>query len=160
MSAKLKKIRQELRRRLHDRTANMVEWLVSVVRGYFQYHAVPCNEERLKTFRCEVQRMWLWQRRRRSQRTRWTWTTFLEKLGNLLPEVEILHPYPNVRFSNASSESTRESGDRRFCHVTLLRPSGQVDFVIRHRSGRSLAAKIRVLGNRPCCCSFGHFGVV
>ena len=99
MAAKLKKIRQELRRRLHDATANMVEWLVSVVRGYFQYHAVPCNEERLKTFRCEVQRMWLWQRRRRSQRTRWTWTTFLEKLGNLLPEVEILHPYPNVRFA-------------------------------------------------------------
>jgi hypothetical protein len=36
-------------------------------------------------------------------------------------------------FSNASSESTQESGDRRFGHVTLLRPSGQVDFVIRHR---------------------------
>jgi RNA-directed DNA polymerase len=99
MAAKLKKIRQELRRRLHDATANMVEWLVSVVRGYFQYHAVPRNEERLKTFRREVQRMWLWQLRRRSQRTRWTWKTFLEKLGNLLPEVEILHPYPNVRFA-------------------------------------------------------------
>jgi RNA-directed DNA polymerase len=39
------------------------------------------------------------QLRRRSQRTRWTWETFLEKLGNLLPEVEILHPYPNVRFA-------------------------------------------------------------
>ena len=36
-------------------------------------------------------------------------------------------------FSNASSESTRESGDRRFSHVTLLRPSGQVDFLIRHQ---------------------------
>jgi RNA-directed DNA polymerase len=58
MAAKLKKIRQELRIRLHDdATANMVEWLVSVVRGYFQYHAAPRNEERLKTFRSEVQRL-------------------------------------------------------------------------------------------------------
>jgi RNA-directed DNA polymerase len=99
MAAKLKQIRQQLRRRLHDPTANMAKWLVSVVRGYFQYHAVPRNEERLKTFRREVQRLWLWQLRRRSQRTRWTWNTFLEKLGNLLPEVEILHPYPQDRFA-------------------------------------------------------------
>jgi RNA-directed DNA polymerase len=99
MAAKLKQIRQQLRKRMHDPTANMVKWLVSVVRGYFQYHAVPHNEERLKTFRSEVLRMWLWQLRRRSQRTRWTWKTFLEKLGNLLPEVEILHPYPQVRFA-------------------------------------------------------------
>jgi RNA-directed DNA polymerase len=99
MTAKLKQIRQQLRRRLHDPTANMVKWLVSVVRGYFQYHAVPRNEERLKTFRREVQRLWLRQLRRRSQRTRWRWNTFLEKLGNLLPEVEILHPYPQDRFA-------------------------------------------------------------
>jgi hypothetical protein len=28
------------------------------VRGYFQYQAVPRNEERLKAFRHEVLRMW------------------------------------------------------------------------------------------------------
>ena len=43
--------------------------------------------------------MWWWQLRRRSQRTRWGWNKFMEKLGNQLPEVEILHPYPEVRFA-------------------------------------------------------------
>jgi hypothetical protein len=99
MAAKLKEIRQQLRRKLHDATGNTVKWLQLVVRGYFQYHAIPRNEQRLKTFRYEVQRMWLRQLRRRSQRHRWPWKKFLEKLGSLLPEVEILHPYPEVRFA-------------------------------------------------------------
>jgi RNA-directed DNA polymerase len=101
MAAKLKDIRQKLRIRLHERTSGTVKWLRSVVRGYFQYHAIPRNEYRLKTFRHEVLRLWLRQLRRRSQRTRWTWKTFLEKLGSLLPEVEIQHPYPDVRFALA-----------------------------------------------------------
>jgi len=99
MAAKLKQIRQQLRVRLHDKIQDTTEWLQSVVRGYFRYHAVPRNEERLKVFRHEVLRMWWWQLRRRSQRTRWTWNKFWEHLGSLLPEVEILHPYPEVRFA-------------------------------------------------------------
>jgi RNA-directed DNA polymerase len=38
------------------------------------------------------------QLRRRSQRSRWTWERFLANFGDLLPEITILHPYPNVRF--------------------------------------------------------------
>ena len=100
MAAKLKDMRQQLRRRMHARTSDTVKWLRSVVRGYFQYHAIPRNEDRMKAFRNEVLRMWMWALRRRSQRTRWTWDKFLEKLGNLLPEVEVLHPYPDVRFAS------------------------------------------------------------
>jgi hypothetical protein len=100
MAAKLKEIRQELRRRMHEKTKGTTEWLQSVVRGYFQYHAVPHNEQRLKAFRHEVLRMWLWQLRRRSQRHHWTWERFLKKLGHLIPEVEIRHPYPEVRFAS------------------------------------------------------------
>jgi RNA-directed DNA polymerase len=100
MAAKLKEIRQKLRQGLHEKTKDTTGWLVAVVRGYFQYHAVPRNEERLKAFRYEVLRLWWWQLRRRSQRTRWTWDKFREKLGNLIPEVEILHPYPEVRFAS------------------------------------------------------------
>ena len=100
MAAKLKQIRQKLRQGLHEKTKDTTEWLQSVVRGYFQYHAIPRNEGRLKAFRYEVLRMWWWQLRRRSQRTRWTWKKFRETLGNLLPEVEILHPYPEVRFAS------------------------------------------------------------
>ena len=99
MAAKLKEIRQKLRQGLHEKTKDTTKWLQSVVRGYFQYHAVPRNEERLKVFRYEVLRMWWWQLRRRSDRTRWTWAKFRGTLGNLLPEVEILWPYPDVRFA-------------------------------------------------------------
>ena len=100
MAAKLKEIRQKLREGLHDSTKSTMKWLKSVVRGYFQYHAVPRNEERMKAFRYEVLRMWWWQLRRRSQRTRWTWSKFKKHLGDLLPEVKILHPYPDVRFAS------------------------------------------------------------
>jgi RNA-directed DNA polymerase len=60
---------------------------------------VPRNEQRLKAFRREVLRMWWWRLRRRSQRSRWTWEKFQERLGNQLPEVAVLHPYPEVRFA-------------------------------------------------------------
>jgi RNA-directed DNA polymerase len=99
MSAKLKNLRQKLRQRMHESIEGTVKWLKSVVLGYYQYHAVPRNEYRMKTFRYEVLRMWLWTLRRRSQRSRWTWERFEEKLGILIPQVEILHPYPDVRFA-------------------------------------------------------------
>ena len=98
MAAKLKEIREKLRQRMHDDIGGTLKWLQTVVRGYFQYHAVPGNEERLKAFLHEVRRTWLRMLRRRSQRTRWTWKRFMERLGNLLPVVEILHPYPRERF--------------------------------------------------------------
>jgi REP element-mobilizing transposase RayT len=98
MSAKLKEIQAELKRRRHKSNVNTVKWLQSVVRGYFQYHAIPDNWARLEAFRKEVLRLWLRQLRRRSQRSRWTWERFSERLGVLLPEIRVLHPYPNVRF--------------------------------------------------------------
>ncbi len=115
MAAKLKDIRQQLRRRLHEAAGNTVKWLQSMVRGYFQYHAVPHNERRLKAFRHEVLRMWLRQLRRRSQRHRWTWNRFLEKLGNLLPDVEIPHPYPEARFAFNHPNFGRTSEVRTVC---------------------------------------------
>jgi RNA-directed DNA polymerase len=98
MSAKLKELKAQLIVRRHQSNVNTVNWLQSVVRGYFQYHAIPDNWARLEAFRREVLRMWLRQLRRRSQRSRWTWERFIVRLGGLLPEIRILHPYPDVRF--------------------------------------------------------------
>jgi group II intron reverse transcriptase/maturase len=98
MAAKLKDIGAKLRKRMHENIRGTLGWLKSVVRGYFQYHAIPGNEERLKAFLHEVRRSWLRALRRQSQRTRWTWARFLERLGFLLPKIEILHPYPTERF--------------------------------------------------------------
>jgi RNA-directed DNA polymerase len=98
LAAKLKDIQAKLRARLHGEIGDTLKWLTSVVRGYFQYHAIPDNKERLKAFRHDVLRLWLHQLRRRSQRNKWTWERFNELLGSQLPEVHILQPYPNVRF--------------------------------------------------------------
>jgi hypothetical protein len=98
MAAKLKEIKAELKRRMHESTADTLKWLQSVVRGYFQYHAVPGNEQRMRVFRKDVLRLWLHQLRRRSQRSRWTWERFLERLAVHIPFARTEHPYPNVRF--------------------------------------------------------------
>jgi len=99
MTAKLKEIRQQLRRRRHESVVTTAKWLVSVVRGFFQYHAVPENEERLRAFRHDVLRLWRRQINRRSQRGRWSWAQFQTRLGVLIPEVAIVHPWPTARFA-------------------------------------------------------------
>jgi group II intron reverse transcriptase/maturase len=98
MAAKLKDVRVKLRQRMHARARGTANWLCQVVRGYFQYHAIPGNWARLKAFRNDVQRLWYQALRRRSQRCRLTWEAFRERLGVLLPPVQILQPYPEVRF--------------------------------------------------------------
>jgi RNA-directed DNA polymerase len=99
MAAKRNDLGQQLRQRLHESMGDIAGWLTTVVRGYFQYHAIPGNEQRMKSFRKDVLHKWLWQLRRRSQRSRWTWERFQETLGVLLPSVEILHPWPEARFA-------------------------------------------------------------
>jgi len=98
MTAKLKEIRAQLRKRMHERVSGTVEWLQQVVRGYFRYHAVPGNCTRLRSFRNEVLRSWLKALRRRSQRQRMSWERFNARLASLIPPVQVLHPYPSVRF--------------------------------------------------------------
>jgi group II intron reverse transcriptase/maturase len=98
MAAKLKDIKAKLQERMHESTADTLKWLQSVVRGYFRYHAIPDNEQRIRAFRNDVLRLWLRQLQRRSQRSRWTWKRFLERLAVQLPLAQIEHPYPNVRF--------------------------------------------------------------
>jgi group II intron reverse transcriptase/maturase len=99
MAARLKELRAKLRQRMQVSPKVTGKWLEQVVRGYFQYHAIPGNWARLKAYRNEVLRMWLQTLRRRSQRSRLSWERFREGLGSLLPPVQILHPYPTERFN-------------------------------------------------------------
>jgi group II intron reverse transcriptase/maturase len=98
MAARLTQLRVELQKRMHASPKETGQWLAQVVRGYFQYHAIPGNWERLKAFHNDVLRIWYRTLRRRSQRSRMSWGRFLESLGSLLPPVQILQPYPTVRF--------------------------------------------------------------
>lgn len=55
---KLRQIKQQLRERMHDPVPQTGEWLKSVVQGYFNYHAVPGNLDRLTAFWTRVTRLW------------------------------------------------------------------------------------------------------
>ena len=47
----------------------------------------------------QVTRHWLKALRRRSQKTRVTWTRMRRIEARWLPKARIMHPYPNVRFN-------------------------------------------------------------
>ena len=97
-SAKLADIKAALRRRWHEPVPTTGRWLRAVVRGYFNYHAVPGNMDSLNSFRTQV--IWRWYRalRRRGQRRRLTWVRFLRLVDAWIPSARIVHPHPNVRF--------------------------------------------------------------
>ena len=98
LSAKLNELKEELRRRWHQPVAEVGRWLKSVVRGYFNYHAVPGNIASLRSFRLEVTRRWLRALRRRGQKHPLTWDRLQPIADHWLPIPKILHPYPHLRF--------------------------------------------------------------
>ena len=100
MRATLQSIKSELRRRMHHSMPAQGAWLRSVVRGWFQYHAVPLNSNRLQQFRRAVRRLWFKALCRRSQRgRRLTWARFSPIAERWLPQPRILHPYPDKRLT-------------------------------------------------------------
>lgn len=98
LSARLRELKRELRRRWHQPVVEVGAWLRLVVQGYFNYHAVPGNMDSLNSFRAQV--IWRWYRalRRRSQRDRMTWERFWPLVDRWIPSAKILHPHPNLRF--------------------------------------------------------------
>jgi RNA-directed DNA polymerase len=99
LRAKLREVKEQLRRRWHEPVATTGAWLRSVVQGYFNYHAIPMNYGSLATFRYQVARLWHRALKRRSQRARRTWARFASLVARWLPHPRILHPYPSVRFA-------------------------------------------------------------
>ena len=99
MRAKLKAVKEELRRRMHEPIPEQGAWLRQVVRGFFAYHAVPTNGEALQAFRHHIERIWLRTLRRRSQKDRFTWKRITKLADDFLPKAKILHPWPNIRFA-------------------------------------------------------------
>lgn len=94
---KLQEVKQELRWRMHAPIAQVGEWLRSVLRGYYQYHAVPGNLAVLSRFRHQVARHWFRTLSQRSQR-RPTWAKLGPIFDHWLPIPHVMHAYPDVRF--------------------------------------------------------------
>jgi len=98
MRARLLAIKASLRRIMHRPIGEQGRWLRSVVRGYFNYHAIPGNSMRLAGFRAAVVRLWLQALRRRGQRRRINWARFGRIAHLWIPAPHILHPPPGDRF--------------------------------------------------------------
>jgi group II intron reverse transcriptase/maturase len=99
MRAKLRAIKEELRRRMHDPIQQQGHWLGLVVRGYFAYHAVPTNIASLSAFRQHMVDLWRRALKRRSQKDRTTWCRIAVLAAEFLPAPRILHPWPDTRFA-------------------------------------------------------------
>ena len=99
MRAKLREIKEAMRRRMHQPIPAQGKWLRQVVRGYFNYHAVPTNAHALAVFRHHVTDLWRRTLRRRSQKDRMTWARMTQLVSDWLPEPIILHPWPSDRFA-------------------------------------------------------------
>src|SRR5215831_4113405 len=99
MRAKLKMIKEEMWRRMHQPIPEQGKWLGRVVSGYFDYHAVPTNGRALAVFEHHVTDLWRHTLRRRSQRARITWAQMTQLVNAWLPKPIILHPWPSARFA-------------------------------------------------------------
>jgi RNA-directed DNA polymerase len=96
---KLKEIKEELRRRMHQPIPEQGKWLGQVVRGYFAYHAVPTNGPALSAFRYHVTELWRRTLRRRSQKDGLVWQRITRLADHWLPKPLIRHPWPIDRFA-------------------------------------------------------------
>ena len=99
MRAKLRMVKQEMRRRMHQSIPEQGRWLCHVVRGYFNYHAVPMNLRALVAFREEITRGWRRSLNRRSQKAALTWAQMNTLVDDWLPKPRIIHPWPEKRFA-------------------------------------------------------------
>ena len=99
MRATLAAIRDKLTKKRHEPIGQVGAWLKRVMRGYFNYHAVPDNLKRLKGFRHVVCRAWIKQLRRRSQKDKMTWVQFDRFARQYVPCPLRVHPYPPERFA-------------------------------------------------------------
>ena len=97
LRAKLKALKEALRRRLHRPVVETGAWLRKVLSGHYRYYAVPYNRRALKAFHYAVTRLWHRILRRRSQTARLVWPRMARLARLYLPNPRILHPYPERR---------------------------------------------------------------
>jgi RNA-directed DNA polymerase len=98
LRAKLKEVREEIKRIRHEPIPIQGRWLRSVVQGHFNYFGVPGNSKAIDAFRTEIRKAWLFALRRRSHKTRGlTWERMKRLAATWLPGSTIRHPYPDKR---------------------------------------------------------------
>ncbi|MEO7164233.1 MAG: hypothetical protein ABI041_15035 [Bdellovibrionia bacterium] len=97
MIAKLKELKIELRKRMHEPVPLVGKWLRSVISGHNRYYGVPMNLRALRSFRFQVGRYWCQALKRRSQKHKITWERMTKLIRHWLPTATVYHPYPLMK---------------------------------------------------------------
>ena len=104
--AKLKVLKEDLRRRMHDAVADVgrakakpPRWLGQVLAGHYRYYGVPRNYAMLDSFRQRVRRLWHRALNRRSQLGVVTEARLRRIADAWLPLPRICQPYPEARLA-------------------------------------------------------------
>jgi group II intron reverse transcriptase/maturase len=105
--AKLKAVKAELRRRLHEPLSAVGGYLRSVVLGHVRYYGVPMNGSSIVAFRQAIGRLWMRALKRRSQSHHLSWERMRRYIDRWLPPARICHPYPLVRFGAITQGKSR-----------------------------------------------------
>lgn len=115
--AKLKEIKEELRRRRHQGIPEQGRWLGQVMSGFYAYFAVPTNYRALANLRYHVGVLWMRALRRRSQKDKTPWEKLTRLADHWLPRPRIIHPWPGNRFrvKHPRWEPDALIGHVRFC---------------------------------------------
>jgi RNA-directed DNA polymerase len=95
--AKLREVKTELKRRMHEPIGELGAYLRSVVLGHVRYFGVPRNGPAIGAFRQAIGRVWWLVLRRRSQGNHLPWRRMKRHIDRWLPPARICHPYPLVR---------------------------------------------------------------
>ena len=98
MRAKIKEIKEELNKRMHEPIPKVGQWLRAVVTGHYRYFGVPGNYEAMSDFRFLIGQRWKHVLGRRSQKGCMIWETMGKLIDKWLPRPQIWHEYPNKRF--------------------------------------------------------------
>lgn len=96
--AKLRAIKAELRRRMHEPIPEMGTYVRAVLLGHMHYYAVPMNAGSVSNFRMALGRVWRRVLKRRSQKSHLPWARMERYVARWLPLTRICHPYPWARF--------------------------------------------------------------
>jgi hypothetical protein len=93
MRAKLKALKMELGKRMHDPIPKTGAWVEQMLQGHLQYYALSGNHPSLGWFFNEVRLLWLQSLRRRNQNSRLTWEKFTRLVDRFFPPIKVLHPF-------------------------------------------------------------------
>ena len=106
LQAKLRALKEELRRRMHTPIGEQGAYLRAVLTGHFRYYGVPMNGPALSSFHGAVGRLWWRTLRRRSQKPL-PWRRLRRYIQRWFPSVRICHPYPLQRLGVVTQGGSR-----------------------------------------------------